>query len=138
MGQGFEQRGIEDFNILAETFKRMNHRSAAFVESPTPAWSDASGSGDGEFNLPRDVAVDSSGNLYVADRINNRIQKFDSSGNFLLKWGTFGTVDGKFNLPFDVAVDSSDNVYVADFGNHRIQKFTSSGVFILKWGKNDG
>ena len=43
------------------------------------------------------VAVDSSGNVYVADSGNNRIQKFDSNGTFITKWGSTGTADGQFH-----------------------------------------
>jgi len=89
---------------------------------------------DGQFNFPEGVAVDGSGNVYVADTFNNRIQKFDSSGVFISKWGTNGTGDGQFDRPFDVAVDGSGNVYIADYLNDRIQKFNSSGTFISKWG----
>ena len=69
--------------------------------------------------------MDSSGNVYVSDSENDRMQKFDSSGNFLLKWGSQGTGDGQFQSPKGVAVDSSGNVYVADTNNSRIQKFSS-------------
>ena len=92
------------------------------------------GSTDGKLNNPNGVAVDSTGNVYVADSNNNRIQKFNSSGVFITKWGTLGSTDGKFNNPRGVAVDSTGNVYVADSNNNRIQKFNSSGVFITKWG----
>ena len=68
------------------------------------------GPGDGQFEQPWGVAVDSSGNVYVADKINHRIQKFDSSGNFLLKWGSEGTGDGQFKYKQGVAVDASGNV----------------------------
>ncbi len=95
----------------------------------------SSGSGDGEFLFPWGVAVDSSGNVYVADTSNNRIQEFTSTGLFVTKWGSSGSSDGQFNSPEGVAVDpTSGNVYVADQVNQRIQKFTSSGVFITKWG----
>ncbi|HOL09915.1 MAG TPA: SBBP repeat-containing protein, partial [Bacillota bacterium] len=67
--------------------------------------------------------MDSSDNIYVVDLNNHRIQKFNASGEFLTKWGSFGTGDGQFDFPYGVAVDSSGNVYVADTGNHRIQKF---------------
>ncbi len=84
------------------------------------------GSGDGEFSLPTDVAVDSSGNAYVADFNNHRIQKFTSDGEFLTKSGSYGTGDGEFGPTAGLALDSSGNVYVADTGNHRIQKFRPS------------
>ena len=54
------------------------------------------GNGDGQFYYPHGVAVDSSGNVYVADEKNHRIQKFDSNGTFLAKWGSKGTGDGHF------------------------------------------
>ncbi|MDY0128785.1 MAG: PKD domain-containing protein, partial [Methanosarcina vacuolata] len=82
---------------------------------------------------PQCVAVDSSGNVYVTDD-SDQIQKFDSSGKFIAKWGSEGSGNGQFNNPHGVAVDSSGNVYVADSGNNRIQKFDSSGKFITKWG----
>jgi hypothetical protein len=92
------------------------------------------GSGDGQFVAPFGIAVDFSGNVYVADNGSNRIQKFSSSGAFLAKWGTFGTGDGQFQSPAGVALDLPGNVYVADTLNDRIQKFTSSGTFLTKWG----
>ncbi|MDD5024671.1 MAG: PKD domain-containing protein, partial [Methanoregula sp.] len=93
-----------------------------------------SGSFGGNFIYPHGVAVDSGGNVYVADTENSRIQKFNSAGAFITKWGSLGLKDGDFSYPHDVAVDSSGNVYVADFGNNRTQKFSSSGVFLAKWG----
>ena len=86
------------------------------------------------FNSPANATVDSSGNIYVLDRGNNRIQKFTSSGTLLATWGSSGSGDGQFNSPQGIFVDSSGNVYVADTTNNRIQKFTSSGTFLAKWG----
>ncbi|MEK7353203.1 MAG: hypothetical protein AABZ77_01690, partial [Chloroflexota bacterium] len=90
----------------------------------------SSGSGNGQFNSPLGVAVDSAGNVYVADSGNHRIQKFTSSGQFITKWGASGSLDGQFNSPNGVAVDSAGNVYVADTFNNRIQKFLGSGQFV--------
>jgi PEGA domain/NHL repeat len=94
------------------------------------------GSGNGQFNGPEAVAVDSSGNIYVADKNNNRIQKFNSSGTFLITWGGSGSGSGQFSKPEGIAVDSSNYVYVADTGNNRVQKFSSTGSFVTAWGSS--
>src|SRR5262245_30897493 len=60
------------------------------------------GSGDGQFSKPAGIAVDGSGNVYVADTGNNRIQKFTNTGTFLTKWGSFGSGDGQFWDPAGV------------------------------------
>jgi hypothetical protein len=54
---------------------------------------------DGEFNLPAGIAVAPSGEVFVADTDNNRIEVFDSAGNFLRKWGALGGGDGQFRGP---------------------------------------
>jgi hypothetical protein len=94
------------------------------------------GVGDGQFSSPSGIAVDSAGNVFVADTSNHRIQKFDREGAYLLKWGSAGSGAGQFNSPQGVAVDSADDVYVADSANHRIQKFGPGGGFIAAWGSN--
>jgi hypothetical protein len=91
------------------------------------------GLGDGQFKFPV-IAIDSSGFIYAADRDNNRVQKFTSTGQFVTKWGSNGTGDGQFNQPQGIAVDADGYVYVTDSGNYRIQKFTSTGQFVAKWG----
>ncbi|MBF0538923.1 MAG: hypothetical protein HQL03_11815 [Nitrospirae bacterium] len=86
------------------------------------------------FSSPQGVAVDGSGNVYVVDTGNARIQKFTSDGKFIITWGSNGGGDGQFQHPEGIAVDISGNVYVADRSNNRIQRFTSDGKFIAKWG----
>jgi DNA-binding beta-propeller fold protein YncE len=61
--------------------------------------------------------------VYVVERLNYRVQKFDSNGNFITKWGSEGDGEGQFDIPEGIAIDSSGNVYVADTHNSRIQKF---------------
>jgi streptogramin lyase len=78
---------------------------------------------DGEFNHPYGIGIDNQNHVYVTDDQDNRIQKFDSEGHFLTKWGTLGAQAGQFSVPADVAVEQSGNVYVADYNNNRIQVF---------------
>jgi sugar lactone lactonase YvrE len=93
------------------------------------------GAANGQFDYPQGIAVDASGNVYVADAKNNRIQKFTSTGSFITKWGNSGDEDGQFSWPSAVAVHpSTGDVYVSDLNNNRIQQFTSTGAFIRKWG----
>jgi len=95
-----------------------------------------SGTGDGQMIEPADLSIDTSNNIvFVADKDNNRIQKFDINGTYLGKWGTFGSGNGQFDSPGDVIVDSTNKrVYVADIGNNRIEKFDLNGKFISMWG----
>ncbi len=90
--------------------------------------------GDRQFKMPSGVAADASGNVYVADTGNHRIQKFSPDGTFIAKWGSLGSGDGQFNWPTGIAIDGPGNIYVADAGNHRLQKFSPDGTFIAKWG----
>ena len=105
-------------------------------------------SGKTLFNNPRGVAgvaLDTDGNVFVADTFNNTIKKLTPDGVLLTEWGgytSYGGEDGKFRYPHGLAVDSSGNVYVADTYNNRIQKFVplSDGdggftyEFERKWG----
>lgn len=84
------------------------------------------------FASPRDVAVDSGGNLWVTDMVSNRVVKFDPAGNYLTQLGITwegGTDNAHFNGPVGVALDSEGNIYISDFYNHRVQVFDSTGFY---------
>ena len=81
------------------------------------------GTGNGQFSFPTGVPTDATGNVYVADTENRRIQKFTDTGSYLTQWGSLGSGDGQFDYPAGVATDSVGNIYVTDYFNHRTQKF---------------
>ena len=100
-------------------------------------------SGDGstatsaQLNIPHGLAVDSSGNVYVADWGNNRVRKITSTGtistaagNGVLSYsGDGGTAtQAQFSNPSAVAVDPAGNIYVADTANNAVRQITSKGV----------
>jgi DNA-binding beta-propeller fold protein YncE len=95
------------------------------------------GVGDGEFQEPWGLTVAPNGDIYVADTWNHRVQKFDSTGRFVTKWGEFADTKGqrdadpgRFWGPRAVAVGPDGNVYVTDTGNKRIQVFDPNGRFL--------
>ena len=96
------------------------------------------GSGEGQFELAHGVGIDSSGNIYVVDTNNFRVQKFDSNGKFITMWGSKGSGEGQFLHGHDITFDSSGNIYVTDVLKDsdvaRVQKFDSNGKFITMWG----
>jgi sugar lactone lactonase YvrE len=92
------------------------------------------GSAPGQFINPEDLAVDTAGNVYVADTSNNRIQKLTANGQFLLQFGTLGDDPGELTNPTGIAVDAAGNSYVADRSNQRVMQFNSAGAFVRGWG----
>jgi DNA-binding beta-propeller fold protein YncE len=78
--------------------------------------------------------VDSSENVYVVDRGNDRISKYDSNGTLVWEAGKTGRQDGEFSGPSNIAVSPDGEVYVLDTGNARVQVFDSNGKFAWKFG----
>ena len=81
------------------------------------------GIGNSQFHSPHGIAVDRTGNVYVADTTNYRIQIFDKDLTYISQFGGEGTGAGQFESPWAVTVDKYGYIYVTDTGNNRIQKF---------------
>ena len=127
---------------IADTANNMVRRvDSKGVISTFAGTGTAGSSGDGsaatsaQLNGPQGLAVDSAGNLYIADTQNHRVRKVTG--------GTISTVAGsgtagfagdggaagsaQLNLPFGVAVDTAGNLYIAEFGNNRVRKVATNG-----------
>lgn len=79
------------------------------------------------------VAVDSHGDVYVADPLNDRIDKVAPNGSLLAHWTT-SHESGAFLTPFGVTVDRHDRVFVADTGRNRVVELSSDGRFLGSMG----
>jgi DNA-binding beta-propeller fold protein YncE len=85
------------------------------------------GDGSGNLALPRGVAVDTYGNVYVVDARFENVQIFDGDGRVLMAFGEEGVAPGQFNLPSGICIDASQRVWVADAYNCRVQVFQFLG-----------
>lgn len=81
------------------------------------------GSGTGQFLEPQGISLDPEGNIYVADTGNDRVQKFDEEGYFVIQIGGFGFDEEQFNEPRDLCATMGLDMYVVDSQNRRIQRY---------------
>ena len=121
-----------------DTIRKITAAGAVTTLAGSPG---VSGSTDGtgsaaRFYDPSGVAVDGSGNVYVADSLNNTIREISTAGvvtTLAGSAGVSGSADGtgraaRFHNPTDVALDGTGNIYVADYANHTIRQVTAAGV----------
>ncbi len=97
-------------------------RSGKFLH----AWG-SKGEGEGQFNLPHAVRVDSKGHVYVADRENKRVQVFDAGGKFLRS-------AARGVAPYGLFITADDTLFVADGVSHRVLKLAPDGRELASWG----
>ncbi|MBO9541634.1 hypothetical protein J7643_13685 [bacterium] len=143
---------------------RLNHRVQVFdtgfnflrgmgnggIWTSGPAPTPVAGNGNGYFDSPTGLAFDAQGNLYVTDHNNQRVQKFDAGGGFLMGWGSSQTWNSSqaapaptsgsnaaalFTAPHKPLIDRDNNVWISDLGNHRVVKYSPNGVFLLGIGQ---
>jgi DNA-binding beta-propeller fold protein YncE len=112
----------------------ISHFGEPCPEAPAPC-------GDGQFGQSffvgaSGIAVDqTTGDVYVTDNVNNRVEKFNSAGTYLSQFDGSATPAGNFSTPTSVAVDPTDgSVYVVDAGNGVVDKFDSSGAVATGFG----
>jgi NHL repeat len=158
---------IEEFSAAGAFLKAYGwgvlDGASKFETCTTTCEAGIGGSGAGQLYTPTGVGTDPSGDVYVADDGNNRIDEFSAAGAFLKAYG-WGVLDGASRFetcattcsagigggpegdgegaggagalfdPWGVATDSSGDVYVADLGNQRIDEFSAAGAFIAAYG----
>lgn len=109
-----------------------------FAGTPTGGFSGDGGfATSAQFNTPNDVAIDASGNVFIADAMNHRIRKVNPAGIVTTIAGTgvpgFSGDGGlataaQLNTPYAVDIDATGNIYISDFSNNRIRKINAAGI----------
>jgi DNA-binding beta-propeller fold protein YncE len=92
------------------------------------------GEDETHFNMPTDMAITPTGEIFVTDGYGNRrVVHFDKEGKYIKEWGGYGTGAGKFVLPHAIVIDSKGKLYVADRNSGRIQVFDQDGNVLDVW-----
>ena len=152
-GTGFEGDGLDeldgpcgvfvDGNGFIYVVDQTNNRIQKFPPNSTLGTSGTTVAGTGipgnsetQLNAPRSIFIDGSGYMYVADRLNDRIQKFPPNSTAgtaaatVAGTGSLGNGDMDLDKPEGVFIDGSGVIYVADTENHRVQKFTPPPILL--------
>jgi DNA-binding beta-propeller fold protein YncE len=120
--------------VLEPHYQRVNHFASdgTLIEQ----WG-GHGTNIGQLTLPRSVAVNSHGELFVSEYTTvDRVQGFTATGHQpLICFGRPGTGDGEFNRAEGLGIDAQDRIYVADSCNHRIQIFSRDGKWLKTYGR---
>ena len=126
----------------------LNHQIRVFNAegNEVATWGEL-GNGEGQFNFAwkenlnadeadevfASLTLDNTGNIYVADVGNARIQKLDEQGNFLAQWPTANLEDGAPSQAYDLVVDSQGNIYTLDLQSV-VSKYDKDGNLLSRWG----
>ena len=89
-------------------------------------------------NQPWGVAINQEGEIVVAEHQGNCVSVFNSNGQKIRSFGSYGAGSGQFNEAYGVAMDDNGDILVTDGGNNRIQKFSADGRYIMSVGTQGG
>ncbi|MDE1770086.1 MAG: hypothetical protein KGI28_05995, partial [Thaumarchaeota archaeon] len=139
-GSGTEQlqnpRGISitsSGNILVADTDNNRIIEFSSIGTQLAIWAPA-GSGNGQSNAPVGIVLDpTTGGFYFTDQQNHRIQKLDSTGLYLIQWGSYAV--NQFLVPNGLRIDSTGNLYVADSQHNYVSKFDNTGNFVTGIGR---
>jgi streptogramin lyase len=92
------------------------------------------GAGNGQFSTPLGIALDPSGDVWVTDTGNDRVEEFNSTGTYLRQAGSAGDGNAQFSYPRGIAADPSGDVWVADSYDDRVEKLTPAGAYSAQAG----
>ncbi len=133
--------GPDNTVYVADTANHTIRRLAANVVTTLAGLAATSGDADGpgasaRFNAPRGLALDTAGNLYIADTANHTIRRLSATGTVSTIAGLAGNAgsangtasNARFNAPTALAVDRAGNLFVADTGNHLVRQISPAGV----------
>jgi sugar lactone lactonase YvrE len=98
-------------------------------ETPATAF-DVSQTGSRAFGLPRGLALDGRGNIFVVDSFHFAVEAYDKNGKKLGEVGDRGTTPGLFNFPNDIAITNTGVAYIADRANQRVQAVRIPGLIV--------
>jgi tripartite motif-containing protein 71 len=105
------------------------------TEDTSPQDANQFGAESSTLEQPYGAAIDSSGNVWVADGGHDRLVEFSRTGALIAAYRSYGSEPGQLNAPWGIAINqSTGNIYVTDEGNNRVDEFSSSGSFVRSFG----
>ncbi|PKK91602.1 MAG: hypothetical protein CVV64_02710 [Candidatus Wallbacteria bacterium HGW-Wallbacteria-1] len=122
-----EMEPVLNYNSEEEDFTEFSDENLVLIDSMVESGSVEAIAGSAPSDLQGDL-------VFVVDTGNNRIQVFNTDGEFLYSFGQKGAASGQFDTPKKLFVDPSGFLLVADFVNCRIQKFDLQGKHLLSFG----
>jgi prepilin-type N-terminal cleavage/methylation domain-containing protein len=148
---------VAEYNSSGTWLQNIGGTSSACTNcSCTSGCPHSSSNGNGQLSSPYDLAIDSSGNIWVADYSNNRVVEYSKSGTWLQNIGgtaaactncsctsglcpsAGGHGNGQLDDPQTLTLDSSGNVWVTDSGNNRVVEYSKSGSYLGTFGPASG